>query len=77
LQPNLNIHDDLTFIWPTKKIEHYARIVVDDMLMTAKAKGFEFINVPLMVEMAIGQDWASMEEVAKYRSDEWFARSGS
>lgn len=67
LQPNMEIHDDLTFIWPKKKVEKLAEIVIKEMI----AIKFDWINVPLQVEMSIGDNWADLEEVGKYSSDDW------
>lgn len=66
-QANLQIHDDLTFVLPTDQIDTHAEVIVETMLKP----DFDFINVPLIVEMSIGENWYEMEEVGKYSSDEW------
>lgn len=67
-QANLEIHDDLTFIWPAKKVDEYAETVIGMMLDVP----FEWARVvPIGVEMSIGDDWAYMEDVGEYSSDEW------
>lgn len=65
-QPNFEVHDDLTFVWETAKIEQYAEIVVREMTMIS----YDWINVPMAVEMSIGDSWGEMTEVAKYSSVE-------
>lgn len=67
LQPIMEIHDDLTFILPKKELDRYAEIIITEMLRI----DFEWINVPLEVEMKVGEDWANLEEVGKYASDTW------
>jgi DNA polymerase I-like protein with 3'-5' exonuclease and polymerase domains len=68
LVPNLEIHDDLTFIWDKDEVEELAEIVIRAMLSTS----FEWAKiVPLGVEMSIGEDWASLEHVGEYYSDTW------
>jgi DNA polymerase-1 len=69
--PRMEIHDDLTFLWPKRKVDQYAEVVIGEMLKVT----FDWINVPLELEMKIGgKDWGSMEEVGKYESvgkDDW------
>jgi uracil-DNA glycosylase family 4 len=67
-QPNLEVHDDLTFILPEKKIDYYAEHIITDMLST----DFDYINVPLTVEMSVGTDLYKMEEILAVSNDEWF-----
>lgn len=67
-QPNAQIHDDLTFFWPNKKIDYYAEKVLEIMLSVP----FKFINVPLVVEMSVGPDLYNMQEVLKASSDDWW-----
>jgi DNA polymerase-1 len=68
LQANAEIHDDLWFIWHKKEIDKLSEIVIDEMLKLS----FPWINVPLVVERSIGEDWANMtEDNEKYASDTW------
>lgn len=67
-QACLMVHDDLTFIWPTKKVEEYAEIVVKTMLDVP----YEWAHiVPMGAEMSIGDDWGTMQGVGEYTSDKW------
>ena len=66
-QPNIEVHDDLTFIWPKHEIEKNSEVVISAMLNVP----FDWINVPLGVEMSVGDDWASVKEVGSYYSDKW------
>jgi len=66
----MEIHDDLTFLIPQQKIDPLAEQIISEMLRVE----YDWINVPLSVEMAVGRDWGSMEEVGKYESvgrDRW------
>lgn len=68
LWPILEVHDDLTFLWPEKKVDRYAETVISVMLDTS----YEWAKiVPIGVEMSIGDDWAELEDVGEYYSDEW------
>lgn len=68
LQPEINIHDDLTYCRvPNKHIDDIAEQVITEMLNVP----FNFINVPITVEMAVGPDWLNMEEVGTFSSDTW------
>lgn len=64
LQPNMEIHDDLTFMWEVSKIDELAERTAKIMTQPT----FSWVNVPLVVEMSIGDDWNSLEEVAKFSS---------
>ena len=66
-QANMEIHDDLTFIWPKKDIERNAEIVVKEMLRIK----YDWINVPIVVEMSVGEDWYGMNSVGEFSSDDW------
>lgn len=68
LIPNLEIHDDLTFIWDKQDVDKLAPIVIATMLDCS----YEWTRVvPLEVEMSIGLDWAALEGVGAYASDTW------
>jgi DNA polymerase I-like protein with 3'-5' exonuclease and polymerase domains len=69
LQPEINIHDDLTFVRvPKKRIDEVAEKVLNEMLDVP----FDWVNVPITVEVSCGEDWESMEEIGDFSSDEWF-----
>ncbi len=70
LQANMEIHDDLEFILPLDGLYDYVKTIVTDMLQCS----FEWINVPLMVEVAIGKNWLHMEEIYKFRSDKFLGQ---
>lgn len=67
LQPNMFLHDDLTFVFDENKLDDYAEIIIDEMLTVP----FDFVNVPISVECSIGPSWGQLEEVEKYFSNEW------
>jgi hypothetical protein len=41
------------------------------MLSIAQSPKFPFINVPLVVEMSVGDSWYDLRETGVYRSDSW------
>lgn len=67
LQASMEIHDDLTFIWKKKDVDELAPIVIREMLNAP----FDWINVPILVEMAVGQEWSSLKDVEAFSSDTW------
>jgi DNA polymerase I-like protein with 3'-5' exonuclease and polymerase domains len=68
LQPNMEIHDDLTFIWRDRDIDENAEKVIDVMLDVP----FDWAhNVPIGVEMSVGQNWSDGKAVGEYYSDQW------
>jgi uracil-DNA glycosylase family 4 len=67
LQPNLMVHDDLTFLWDLKNVEKNAEIVIKTMLDCPYSWAH---IVPLGVEMSIGRDWAKQEGAGEYYSDQ-------
>jgi len=62
LQPVMNIHDDLTFYLPEDTMNDDIQIISKSMCYTPSW----FDNVPLGVEVKIGDKWGEMEEVAKF-----------
>lgn len=63
-QAAMEIHDDLTFIMPVDEIDERAEVIITEMTRL----NYDWINVPLVIEMAVGKDWASLEDVAKFES---------
>lgn len=68
LHPNLNVHDDLTFLPDPARLEHVRAIVVEEMCKVR----FDYINVPLVVEVSTGTLWSELKEIGVYRSHELF-----
>lgn len=64
-QANLEIHDDLSFFWKKKEIDNNIEVVVKEMVRIV----YPWINVPLTVEVSIGDDWATLTEIGVYSSD--------
>lgn len=68
LQASLEIHDDLTFIWETEKVDEYAQIALSVMLFPT----YEWAKiVPIGVEMSVGDSWADLVETGKFSSATW------
>jgi uracil-DNA glycosylase family 4 len=64
LHPHINIHDDLSSFVPIKKVDEAIERIVREML----TPNFDFINVPLSVEVSAGPNWANLEHVGKFWS---------
>lgn len=56
-QPIFQIHDDLTFLLPEDTLADYAEKIIEIMLFPK----FDFINVPITLEVAIGPNWHDVE----------------
>jgi DNA polymerase-1 len=67
LQPVLNIHDDLTFCVPEDDVDDLTPVIVGEMLHPS----FDWVTVPLSVEVSIGRNWADMVDQGVYFSDEF------
>jgi uracil-DNA glycosylase family 4 len=71
LQPEINIHDDLTYCRvPVSRVDDIAEKVIGSMLDVP----YDFVNVPISVEASIGDDWLGMSEFGKYSSHTWFGK---
>lgn len=68
LQSCLVVHDDLTFDMPDASLDTKIEVIARSMCMPR----FDFVNVPLVVEVKIGKRWSDMEEIKVYRSDVLF-----
>jgi len=68
LQPIMNIHDDLTMLFPEDRLDDLIEQSIDTMLQVP----YSFVNVPIQVEVSVGDTWYDMVEIGKYSSDEWF-----
>jgi DNA polymerase I-like protein with 3'-5' exonuclease and polymerase domains len=67
LIPNIQIHDDLTFIVPTSEVDFVIKHGVRRMLKLTDY--FDFINVPLTCEVEVGPSWDKQETYGEYSSD--------
>lgn len=68
LTPNLNVHDDLTFIPHESNLDMLLPIIAEEMCKPR----FEWINVPLIVEASIGTNWCDLKEIKKFSSEQIF-----
>jgi DNA polymerase I-like protein with 3'-5' exonuclease and polymerase domains len=68
IAPSLNVHDDLSTISADKGMEQRIEVIAHEMCKPR----FEFINVPLIVEVSIGKRWHELEEIGKYSSAKLF-----
>ncbi len=63
-QANIEVHDDLTFIWPKGEVEKNMEVVIREMIHVE----YDWINTPLVVEASVGTDWANLAAVGEYSS---------
>jgi len=66
LQPILNIHDDISWYLKERTVEDYLEEIVYQMLDCP----FDFINVPLVVEVEVGNNWFDKQAIGEFSSDE-------
>jgi len=63
LMPRFNVHDDLSFFLPDdSRLPIYIDAIAEEMTKPR----FGFVNVPLLVEGSIGDDWCDMEGFGKW-----------
>lgn len=68
LQPIFNGHDDLTYEMLVANLDRNLPIIVEEMCRHR----FDYINVPLVVELKAGYQWHKLQEIGVYRSDKVF-----
>jgi DNA polymerase-1 len=66
IQFNLNMHDDLTFLMPNEKKR--IRKIAREMCRPT----FDFINVPLVIEVEAGPNWYDQKPVGVFHSNKNF-----
>lgn len=69
LLPILNVHDDLTFEAEEANMTQTISTLAYEMCRHR----FDYINVPLVVEVSTGPRWSELKEIAVYRSNELFS----
>lgn len=65
LAPIINVHDDLSFYVPIKKQDEAIDTIKHCMLKVP----FDYINVPLQLEVSVGPNWYDRKEIGRFRSD--------
>lgn len=67
LQPIMNVHDDLSFELPLvsieQDIEDSARMMLTDL--------FDFVDVPMLVECSVGDNWAEKTVIGQFRDSDF------
>lgn len=70
LQPEINVHDDLTSV---RVLEDRVDDVAEKMITMMLDVPFEWARVvPISVEVSVGKNWMQMKEIGTFSSDEWF-----
>jgi uracil-DNA glycosylase family 4 len=69
-QAAMMIHDDLTYFLPLEGLEGHIDIINRELVRPT----FDFISVPLTVELKMGADWEKMETLGEVSSDQYFER---
>ena len=67
IHPIWNVHDDLSFL-----VEDKDKIIdraLDDIIPEMLDVPYKWINVPLSIEVSIGQSWANMENIGIFYSN--------
>jgi len=67
LQARMNIHDDLSFVLPQKTLERDLDIILPIMVQPR----FDWVTVPITVEIKIGQKWGELNEIGVVESTEY------
>jgi DNA polymerase-1 len=66
-QAIMNIHDDLSFSVPKETFDDDLEIIIGEMLGVE----YEFMNVPISIDVSLGENWFDLSEVGTFHSDEW------
>lgn len=66
--PRFNGHDDLSFFMADGNLETNIEIIAREMCRPR----YDWINVPLIVEVSVGTRWNELEEIRKYSSEQLF-----
>lgn len=69
----LNIHDDLTFVLPDKTLEEDIEMIVEVMVDPSP---YEWCNVPLTAEVAVGRNWYNQDPVHTFDSRDFYHFGG-
>lgn len=67
LVPRMNVHDDLTFYLKTEELEEKLDVIVPIMCQPE----FDWVTVPITVEVSIGKNWCDQEELATIESTDY------
>ena len=67
LAARMNIHDDLTFYLPEATLEEDLGEIVQIMCTPQ----FDFINVPITVEISVGDTWGDQQDIGTVRSTDY------
>lgn len=65
LHPRVQVHDELQFVLPDKKLDHY----LDRILNVMIDMPFKFVNVPIVCELSLGPNLLDMEKICNASSD--------
>jgi DNA polymerase I-like protein with 3'-5' exonuclease and polymerase domains/uracil-DNA glycosylase len=68
LHPIINVHDDLTFL----PYDHTMLADIDTIALEMCRHRFDWIIVPLVVEVSTGQRWHECKEIGVFKSHELF-----
>lgn len=66
--PRFNGHDDLSFFMRDENVERNIPMIVEEMCRPR----FDFVIVPLIVEVSVGPRWNELEEIKKVSSAQLF-----
>lgn len=67
LQPVLNVHDDLEFYLLTATLEQDIEDIAKEMCCSP----YNFVTVPLAVEVSMGDNWADKETIATFTTKDF------
>jgi len=67
IQVVMNIHDDVTSFVPDDELEDQIEFIAQEMCCVP----YKWINVPIAIEVAVGENWCDQEEVGTFTSTEF------
>lgn len=73
IHPAFNGHDDLTFFIPDAVLDDSIKVIAAEMCKPR----FDYINVPLVVEVSVGSRWDKLQEVTRVSSADVYNQRNS
>lgn len=67
IQVVMNVHDDVTSIVPDEELEGTIDFIAKEMCEVP----FEWVNVPIAVEVSVGDNWCDQEDIATFVSTDF------
>lgn len=75
-QAPIEIHDDLTFYIPEETLDEDISFIVKECCLSP-IRDFDFVSVPITVEVSVGKNWYEMKEYGEFSSTQFSDDEGA